>query len=167
MSEAPTPKGVMEKIEFYFLGLTFTLLALAVQTFKPTYSLAADVVEIFGWIALLISGLLGLSKVEWIPVLLHVRGRQSYLEQAQDDLRKTKALGMPVRNSKDGQLVNVSELVAVTAKSLGEVKSYGQILDKKHEIKHVWQKACFFVGLLALLFARAQGVVQRVIERIM
>jgi len=67
MADDLTPHGVMEKIEFYFLGLTFTLLALAVQTFKPSTSLTADVVETGGWLLLLISGLVGVSKIEWIP----------------------------------------------------------------------------------------------------
>jgi len=166
MADDLTPHGVMEKIEFYFLGLTFTLLALAVQTFKPSTSLTADVVETGGWLLLLISGLVGVSKIEWIPVILLVKNRESFLEDAHRGLEKAEKRGMPVMDSQSGQPVNVPELMATTGRSLNEIKSHGLRLGKGHELRHDLQRVCFVLGLVALLLARAQGVIQRVMDRI-
>ena len=166
MEDTPQLHGVVEKYEFYFLGLTFTLLGLAVQTFKPTTVLSADVVEIGGWLCLLVSGLLGMSKIEWIPVILHVKNRQSYLEEAQGGLQKAESFNLSVRDSQSGQFVNVAEVSAVAAKSLAEVATQGSRLERWYEIKYRWQKACFLIGLVALVLARAQGVILRLVERI-
>jgi hypothetical protein len=167
MEGTPELHGVAEKIEFYTLGLTFTLLVLAVQTFKPTTSLPADIVEIIGWMALLLSGLLGMSRIEWIPIILHVKGRESFLEEAKRDLAKTKTFGTRGVDSQTHQPSDVNEVMAVATKSLEEVKMRGGSLDRKNWFKYRWQRGAFLVGLVAILLVRAQGVIHRVIERIM
>jgi hypothetical protein len=157
----PELHGLVEKLEFYFLGLTFTLLGLSVQTFKPTNFLSADLVEITGWFLLLISGLVGLSRLEWIPVNLGVKGRESYLEDAYRELGKAQESGEPVIDSKSLQPINVTESRTVAAKSLEEIKIRGRKLDRKNDIKYSAQKSLFLVGLVALILARAQGVISR------
>jgi len=163
MADTPSPHSVMEKFEFYFLGLTFTLLALAVQSFKPSPSLSADVIEILGWLFLLVSGLLGLSKVEWISAMLYTQARLSYFEQARDDLQKAQAQNLPLRDSKDGRTLNPAEMIEKNECTLSDIKSQGNKMDKKHEFKHKGQKAFFLIGLIALLVARAHNVVQRIL----
>ena len=66
-----TPQSVMEKYEFYFLALTFTILGASIQTADfSAYSKAGVVAEIVGWAALGLSGLVGLSKIEALPVMI-------------------------------------------------------------------------------------------------
>ncbi len=73
MSEAPGrntreyARQLQEKFELYLLGLIFTLLALAVQTAKFGAAPCADGLEVAGWVSLLISGLVGLSRMEGVP----------------------------------------------------------------------------------------------------
>ena len=156
----------MEKIEFYFLGLTFTLLALAIQTFKPTASLPADVVEVLGWIALLTSGLCGLSKVNGIPSALHLSERRSHFEQFKNELLKAKEGHIPVISPKDGNPVKIPEAMVATEQLIGGIKDAVENLGNRHNFKNTCQKHFFLIGLVALLLARAQGVIQRVVEHI-
>lgn len=73
----PTPnvqhaRDIQWKFEIYLLGLVFTLLALAVQTAKLGGGTWPALLEISGWLSLLVSGLSGLSRVEWLPVIHQV-----------------------------------------------------------------------------------------------
>jgi hypothetical protein len=51
------------KFEIYFVTLIFTLLALAIQTYKKFTVSFVNYLEIIGWCSLLIAGLLGLYSV--------------------------------------------------------------------------------------------------------
>ena len=54
---AVTPHSILEKFEFYFLGLTFTLLGAAIQTAAFTgHSHVSVITEIIGWAGFAISG---------------------------------------------------------------------------------------------------------------
>ncbi|MCX7006592.1 MAG: hypothetical protein NTY53_04975 [Kiritimatiellaeota bacterium] len=159
----PELHGLVEKLEFYFLGLTFTLLGLSIQTFKPTNFLSADLVEITGWLLLLISGLVGLSRLEWIPIGLGVKAREEYLDEAHRSLKEAQSSGEPVFDISSHQQINVFELREVAEKSLEEVRNRDKKLDRKHYAKYKAQKSLFLVGLIALLLARAQGVIYRAV----
>src|SRR4051812_40036043 len=54
-------------LDLYFIGLTFTVLGLAVQTAKIGVLYTADVAEVLGWIALLVAAFNGLRRLEWLP----------------------------------------------------------------------------------------------------
>lgn len=56
---------IQEKFRFYVLGLTFTILALAIQTAKFGISAVADGLELFGWVVLFVSGV---ASFEVAPV---------------------------------------------------------------------------------------------------
>ncbi len=63
------------KFRFYFVALTFTLLAAAVQSAPLSeMSLISKVFELSGWLALLICGLVSLSYIEKSAVIYNHRG---------------------------------------------------------------------------------------------
>ena len=62
-----------ERFEFYVIALAFTILGLSIQTASFGTSLPSDSFELLGWLFLFISGLVGLSRLEWIPVWYDVR----------------------------------------------------------------------------------------------
>ncbi|MDA0687188.1 MAG: hypothetical protein O2948_00980 [Proteobacteria bacterium] len=58
------------KFRFYFVGLTFTLLAASIQTAGLSEMRGINaIIELFGWVSLLASGLAGLSYLEFTPVV--------------------------------------------------------------------------------------------------
>ncbi len=59
-----------EKFELYFVSLTFTLLALVIQSADSSSGISAGIAEIIGWIFLLISGLVQLYRLQLVPVAL-------------------------------------------------------------------------------------------------
>ena len=58
-----------EKFEYYLVALTFTLLGLSVQTVKFGSSNVADILELVGWVVLLLSGIMALLRLEMQPVV--------------------------------------------------------------------------------------------------
>ena len=96
MADAP-PKSnehaiaqqTQEKFEFYLLSLVFTLLALAVQTATFGASLPKSALELAAWLAFLVSGLAGLWRLHWVPVL---RVQMAERKQIEDEIFKLKEL---------------------------------------------------------------------------
>lgn len=54
------------KFEFYFIALVFTILGLSIQTSVLTEKFYQYIFELLSWAMLLISGLAGLSRLEWM-----------------------------------------------------------------------------------------------------
>ena len=59
-SDRAIAQQTQEKFQFYFLALTFTLLAAAIQTSQFGRSTVEDVLELAGWIGLLAAGIVAL-----------------------------------------------------------------------------------------------------------
>ena len=78
---------VQERIQYYFLTLTFTLLALSVQTAKFDGTITQAISELTGWTLLFISGVVGLLRLDQIPknykLSIHM---QSFKENVDDAL---------------------------------------------------------------------------------
>ena len=62
------------RLEFYFffLGLTFTILALSIQTSNLTTNPFVTIFELMSWVSLLVAGLIGLSRLFWFPTLYNI-----------------------------------------------------------------------------------------------
>lgn len=158
MSEV-TPHGVMEKYEFYFLGLIFTLLAASVQTADfIAYTQLNSFIELFGWAAFGVSGVVGLSKIEYLSSLIAIRNNRNENSSYASQLQKAKAMGTPsVRVAETGESKSIDEVISVLEEN---TKTWQDRLDKfgrSHEIKHHVQKYTFLVGLLFVAVARAYG----------
>ena len=167
MSEtnSPTPKGLMEKIEFYFIGLAFTLLGLAIQSFKTTQIFKQDFLETSGWLLLLSSGLIGLWKLEWLPILLHVENEKADKEQIVDQLRKIASQGIrSVKISNENRTAEITEVASLAESSLNKIKDHSKKLGKRHGIKHATQKYLFIIGISSIFLARSYPVVKEILK---
>ena len=76
--EAKIAIEYQQKFVFYILGLTFTILALSIQTSSFEKFYFADLAEICGWLCLLVSGLLGLSRIEWSSVFYFLSSEKKW-----------------------------------------------------------------------------------------
>jgi len=61
---------VQGKFELYLISLTFTLLALSIQTASFRNCIISDIFELTGWVLLLSSGITGIMRYSHIPVVL-------------------------------------------------------------------------------------------------
>jgi hypothetical protein len=160
-----TPHSILEKFEFYFLGLTFTLLGAAIQTASFVgHSHASVFAEVIGWAGFAFSGLIGLSKVEHLSVVIYLRNRKNEFENNKSQFEQAKASG--VSSAKIAQTGEVMLIDAVINQAGESVSRYGEQLDKvgrRHEVKDIIQKWAFVLGLLSTAVARAYDAVASII----
>ena len=92
MAEAPDENfkaAVQSQITFeaYFTGLAFTVLAFAVQSAKFKDCPLPDALELTSWFLLLLAGLAGLYRGEYLPNVFGVYGQQNRYEAAAARIR--------------------------------------------------------------------------------
>ncbi|RZO82618.1 MAG: hypothetical protein EVA65_16995 [Oceanococcus sp.] len=167
MSQSVTPHSVLEKFEFYFLGLTFTMLAASIQTANfGDYGQVATLAEVLGWALLAASGLVGLAKIEHIPVLLQLTNQKGELKDAVDELAKHRSAGYP--EPIIAQTAERMDFGAIIERLNGRIENLDTQLGRvgwRHEIRHHIQRWGFAIGLFLVAFARAfSGIVGSVVS---
>lgn len=148
-------REVSQKFEFYFLALVFTILGLSVQTSSFTQNYYQYIFEIIALISLLVSGLAGLFRIEWIPVAYRHYGA------LQEDRKKidmfNKGLeGRTILKPSGEQFTN-EELVREKEKLEGFVLKRQKIsdrVDKRTTIKYYIHKYAFIIGIITLIISR-------------
>src|SRR5690625_1584297 len=145
----PTAQSILEKFEFYLLGLTFTLLGLSIQTADfhsaPTLSVWG---ELFGWLLLGVSGCVGLSKVLWTSSILHVKAHKENYESLKKNVTLAEAGGAPhVIDGYSKEPVSFDEFNSKTDQQIARLEGTLNRLGKRHDIKHHIQWWCFVSGL--------------------
>ena len=155
-----TPHSVMEKYEFYFLALTFTLLGASIQTADfGEYSKVNSIIELLGWFAFGLSGIVGLSKIEYLPSLITIRNEKDSRSSAVSELQRARALGtQSVRVSQTGDALEIDQVISTVE---GNVSTWSIRLEqfgKWHEIKHIVQKYSFLSALFLVACSRAYTV---------
>ena len=145
-----------KKFEFYFLALVFTILGLTIQTSAFTLFGYQYIFEILGWIALLISGLAGLSKMEWLPIIFKHMEEKQIDEQHKSDL--TKASNFNTIDSVTRQPISKEKIEGLIQTVEGRIKQRTEtinMIEKRHTIKYQLHKWCFVAGLALLILSRS------------
>ena len=155
-SENAIAQQTQEKFEFYLLSLVFTLLALSIQTAKFEGVAVADLLELAGWVFFIVSGISGLSRMEWVPI---IRIKLAQKHGFEDEIFKLKEL----------QLQGLTELVVLESNSkqpiferidnrkntIDLLNPYISKLERKHYIKYYFHIYGFVLGVLCVTLARA------------
>ena len=140
---------VQEKFEFYFLSLSFIVLGLSIQTSEFGGSLLTDALELISWVCLFISGISGLSRMQWVPQLYRVAQAIITRKQNRDEAKRGKLRGEPcLDNTPIDAYINKAEL------GVKDVEDQLAKLKKKSAVKywlHVWG---FAAGLFFLICSR-------------
>lgn len=159
-------RQLQEKFELYLLGLIFTLLGLAVQTATFGRSQIADTLELAGWLSLLTSGLVGLLRMEKIPVA-HVA------DAAQLDCRKELTLVKDAASRGTTQVTELHKSVppidigVVIANRESQVSNLGEIkknLGREIRAKYTVHKWSFVLGLCLITTGRAYVPAQAMVD---
>ena len=145
-----------EKFEFYLISLVFTLLALSIQTSEFGKSNVADVFELLGWLLLLISGVFGLWRLEYLPV---ERVKGAHKEGYEDKVIEMEGLiqsGVQevhvLENNAPQAIADRRNEYQTAVDVLGPIIAK---LEKSNLIKYTVHRYSFVVGLCALVISRS------------
>jgi hypothetical protein len=141
-----------QKFDFYLLALVFTVLGLSVQTSRFSSGVQAFC-EIAAWGALLISGLAGLSRMEWIPVSFAFHSDQ-FREQA---LVRQAKQGRPFMDQ-SGRALSSTEIEEHMRKAQEDMSQRAKAMtriEQRHAVKYLVHRGLFVAGLGLLIISRA------------
>lgn len=160
-----TPHSILEKFEFYFLGLTFTLLGASIQTATFVgHSHVSVFAEIIGWAGFALSGLIGLSKVEHLSVVIYLRNKKNEFENHRKQIELFKvSLVKSVEIAGTGKAMPIDAVINQVGECASRYEKQLDKIGKRHEVKDIIQKLVFVLGLLSIAIARAYDAVALII----
>jgi hypothetical protein len=156
---------IQEKFDAYLLGLIFTTLALSLQTAKFGTYLIADSLELVSWMLLLIAGLAGLSRLEWIPELYRLISLRHEKEELAHGAEKARLQGAKELHVVPlGRAVPTDQFIAEAKDSVAKVEKHLEPLERRGLKKYKTMKYCFVAGLFTLICARGYGPLRHIID---
>jgi hypothetical protein len=145
-----------EKFEFYLLSLVFTLLALSIQTAKFEMTVPANLLELAGWIFFIISGISGLSRMQWNPIIRITLAQRSGYEEEIYKLKELQLKGeTEIFVLEDNAKQPLSVRIEHRDNAIKILTPYIAKLDLKDSIKYNLHVYCFVLGILSVICARA------------
>ena len=139
------------KCDFFYVGLTFSILALAVKTTIDHPYLIPRLAEVIGLISLLVSGLLGLHRLEWKPVALDNMADLVQVKEKLIALDKIKLQGDPK---------SLLEIDSEINKYKAQEAKISKVFNKQEKSiisKYDWRNRTFYAGIIALMISRSWG----------
>jgi hypothetical protein len=153
-------QGLQEKMEIYLLGLAFTLLGLSIQTAKFEGPPPQRIAELLGWALILISGVIGILRLRWVPVLLRdgaaIQDAESKIFQVQDSPAETEIRYVD-------ETITVGDYIAAHRKKIGELEALIPPLSGRIILMGRIQTWTLIAGICAVGAARAYVPVSEII----
>ena len=148
-----------QKFEFYMVALVFTVLGLSIQTANENVSFFILAMELFAWAFFLISGLSGLSKLEWAPITMFDFHYRDIEISKVNKLHEAKAHGhayVTISETKneepiDERIQKQKILIERYDEKIVEVQKLGKLKYRIH-------KYAFAVGLILLIVSRGSNL---------
>ena len=154
-----------EKFEFYLVALVFTLLALSIQTSKFTGPIISQLLELAGWASLLVSGLSGLSYLEWLPVLRIQAVKKEEMQVNADNLKHQKEQGVEqVHVLQNDAVKPIDTRITEYNEVLVKLDEQSTSLENKSGIKYFLFKWLFVIGVILTIFSRAYEPVLNIMK---
>lgn len=145
---------VQRKFEFYLVALVFTILGLSVQTSTITGQWQCFF-EIASLVMLLVSGLAGLSRLEWTSVAHKHAGwlqkEENVLKIFNEGLRGRIVLGP---SGERWSMEKLTEEKTQQQEHISKRKNEKEMVEKQLEWKYSIHKWCFAAGVCLLLISR-------------
>lgn len=147
---------IQHKFWFYFLALTFTILGLSIQTAETGSFLIADIFEICSWFFLLISGVAGLSRLEWIPNFFYLSGKKIDQEKMLRDFQmRYPRMTSTIRIQETNEDVSVESFLENRKESINILKGEIKKIESKTKVKYYLQRSSFLIGIVLLILSRS------------
>jgi len=149
---------IQQKFDFFLIALTFSILGLSIQTAHFGQARTPAALELMGWSGLLISGLVGLSRLEWLPQLYHSFSFREDMSTRVGAVRKASQMpNVVVRPSEDGTTPSITELISQGESNLSRIDSSVKTLEALTFRRYRVQRLTFALGTTALVCARGLG----------
>lgn len=156
-----------EKFQFYCVALVFTILGFSIQTATFDGHIIARICELFSWLMLLISGLFGLSHLEWNPFIRIQMVRKDELEVEANRLLAQKNQGVrEVNVLENNKVVSIEQRIEEYESYVGKLDTRITKLDRKAEIKYQVFKWSFATGIVFLAAGRSITSIVRIINEV-
>jgi hypothetical protein len=159
MSDLEYARSLQEKFELYLLALVFTILGLAIQTAKLGAGSWPGLLEFSGWVALLLSGLVGLWRMEWIPPLYKSHTAEAQITKELADMREAQENGQKLVQFEDGT-VPIADAIQGREAGLAKAKKQVKERERAMHIKYGFHKWLMVLGFVMLIASRGQGPIQ-------
>ena len=154
-SDLEAAQRVQERVQFYFVTLTFTLLALSVETAKFSGSNISSTSELLAWVFLLMSGITGLSRLNSIPgnfkISIHLHSIQSNIDNAVQLMRDGNKTILLERTA---EAVDANEYLSQQLNTKAMLKEKEDALIKKQSLLMRVHLSALMLGLVILIIAR-------------
>jgi hypothetical protein len=145
-----------EKFEFYALSLVFTLLALSVQSAELGDARVKDCVELGAWVALLISGLAGLSYLQMNPV---VRSKMALKDEFDEEVKTWRTAQLSGNqtfiNSSTGEEQPIAPLLTNRLEAIQTLIRVISRLETRQRYKYLLFTYGFVAGVVLVAVSRA------------
>ena len=164
-TNAQTAQQIQLKHQFYVLTLCFTVLALAVETADFKGPLAADTIELAGWLCLLTSALIGLYRFELVPKLYQLFDAQIRLKHDKSELQKANFLeDNEMLSVQDNKNVPISELATKIEANLAKVDEAISDRNKRITVRYLLHRWLFVAGVVSLVISRGYKPAENILE---
>ena len=155
-----------ERFEFYIIALVFTLLALSIQTAEFGSSAISDSFELLGWISLVLSGIAGLWRMEFVPIERMKLVQRDELQNKIFELKELQLKGaneVYVLETQSNQAIE--ERIKNYREGLVVLESLIKKFERRNMVKYYIHRYLFVAGVLSIVISRgfipAQGLIER------
>ncbi len=155
-NEREVAHNTQEKFEFYILSLVFTLLALSIQTSKFGIFAMADTFELLGWLSLLVSGIAGLWRLEYVPVERIKMVQKGEFENKILELKELQMKGVNqifVLETNSNQ--TIPDRIRNFQEAVDALDPLIENLERSNLRKYHIHRYLFVIGLVCLLVSRS------------
>jgi hypothetical protein len=146
---------LQQKFDFYMIALTFGVLGLSIQTARFGRAVTADSLELMGWALLLSSGLVGLSRLEWLPQLYHAYSQRENLAVQVSGLRRAAQTSRVVVQAGPIDIApTVDELISRGDSNVARIDADALKIHRQTLWKYRFQRLAFALGISTIVAAR-------------
>jgi NhaP-type Na+/H+ or K+/H+ antiporter len=151
---------LQEKLELYLLGLAFTLLGLSIQTAKFAGPPPQRIAELVGWVLMLISGVVGILRLRWVPVLLR---HGATIQDADTKIFQAREAPPESEIKYEAQTISVHDYIEAHQKTRAALEASIPRLSERIISMGKIQTWALIAGVCAVAAARAYVPVREII----
>lgn len=143
-----------QKTEMYFLALIFTVIALVIQSAKFSGDRLQWTVEIAGWVVLIVTGILALVRVTWVPLIFRYSAE---MYRKRDLLNDAENAPDDTHFQPEDKVLTKPQFLAYLTDIIAKAEAEVDKITNKTTAAYKWQFRLFILGIVLVGVARAYG----------